>query len=238
MAPLFFILHTIFLPHVWNSWKTIVMNIETNASCHLTTCSIISNLFSFFIDCSFVLCSVLRLVFDWLLAFSSSLVCFRFTVYLSKWILLKFLLLLCLIKKSFKWVKFLDVLLPPKSKINWLINVLSPSVWYCFRLSKQRAKIVNRADIVKIVNIVIMGFNGSQEIFFFSSTKSIFSFSSSSLLLFQIVSCFSLIVFFSPTKKMFSFFKYFHLFLLHYSSPTQKKRYFPSPNIFWVSKHQ
>ena len=40
--------------------------------------------FSLFIDCFFVLCSVSRLLFDWLLAFSSLLVCFRVPVFLCK----------------------------------------------------------------------------------------------------------------------------------------------------------
>ena len=77
-------------------------------------------------------------------------------------------------EKLFKWGKFLDELIPIKTKIYSLFNwskILSSTVWSCFRLSEQRAKIASRAYIVKIVNIVIIVFqeilrelNGSKEI--------------------------------------------------------------------------
>ena len=112
--------------------------------CHLSfdhTLDHFQFVFSLFIDCSFVLCSAFRLLFDWFLPFSSLLVFFRVPVFLCRWILLKFLFLLWLIKKLFKQGKFLDMLSPLKTKTNSLITwskILSPTVWYIPHISHRR----------------------------------------------------------------------------------------------------
>ena len=130
---------------------------------------------------------------------------------------------------------------------------MSSTVWYCFRLSEQTAKIASRAYIVKIVNIVIIEFqeilrelNGSKEIsrdlkrykgtqkniffpysFFFSSTKKY-------LFLLQILPlCVFLLpyhffIYFSPLSSSFSSPPQRYVFLLKILSPFRSTLFFSS----------